>query len=310
IYQLSTLLWRMAGTPVQQTRSYGAWGLEPVAQPLSLDQQISALTETIPADRVRTTKSAGRWWSRRWAQPFRVLEKQDIPLDTSYEPDSRGFAFGTGFPFRVLDRTGLPMSVRELPVVLPDRRSTTLEIKGLLETSRRGHHQVLTYTLPPSSLGTYPDMKQFDAWVQSFEAIRRNGHVLRNASQFHRFWQARTRSTLQSRLIEEASLPDEDGIEDGEQNAGDQSETDSTDNASRTGLLLRISADLERNDLSVTVPETIGDRSFYQARRRASRVGGELVARKMTTDTQSIVGFDFRRIPVDAGSTRIDVYYK
>ena len=301
------LLWRMAGTPSQQTRSYGPWGFEPVAQPLSLEQQISSLTDTIPAGFIHTTKTAGRWWTREWAQPFRVLESQGVPLDVSYEPETDGFAFGTGFPFRALDRTGLPLGVRELPIVVPDRRSTELAIESLLETSRRGHHQVLSYALAPSAFGRYPDMKRFDAWVESFKAIRRNGHILRNASQFHQFWRARADSSLTSRVIEEATLPDADGIERPEEE-GDE-ETSATDEEP-TGLLLRITADLARNDLAITVPAEIGDRTFYQARRRASRVGGELVARKMTTDTKSIVGFDFRRIPVDAGSTRIDVYYK
>jgi len=303
------LLWRMAGTPSQQPRPYGVWGFQPVARPQSLDQQLSALTDTIPADRIRTAKTAGRWWTRRWAGPFRVLDQQGIPLDLSYEPDAQGFAFGTGFPFRVLDRSGWPMAVREQPIVMPDRRSTTLEIQAFLETSRRGHHQVMTYAIAPSRFGQFPDMAQFDAWVQSFDAIRRNGHVIRHASQFHRFWRARATSSIESRVIEQAELPDDEGV-DVPDDPEDESDDEAAPEGGDTGLLLRITANLERNDLSVTVPQQIGERTFYQARRRASRVAGELVARQMATDTQSIVGYAFRRIPVDAGSTRIDVYYR
>ena len=52
---------------------------------------------------------------------------------------------------------------------------------------------------------------------------------------------------------------------------------------------------------SAVITPAIGDRTFYQARRRASRVAGELVARKMTTDQKSIVGYEFRRIAGTSG---------
>lgn len=301
------LLWRMPGTPSQHPEAYGFLGFEPVARPLSLERQLAALTDTIPSGRITTTRSTGTWWSDEWARPFRRLAGQGVALDVSYTPDRAGFAFGTGFPYRALDRTGLPLSVREMPVTVPDRRSDGLSLEPLLEASRNGHHQVVTYEIAPASFGAYPDMQRFSDWVESFKAVRRYGHVIRNAAQFHRFWTGRLDSSLESRIIEDAKLPTGDGT---------TATTDDTDGGGKSAssdgeaLLMRISASIARNDISITVPGTIGDREFAQARRRPSRAAGQLITKKMPAERQSIVGYDLRRIPVDAGSTRIDVYYR
>ena len=38
-------------------------------------------------------------------------------------------------------------------------------------------------------------------------------------------------------------------------------------------------------------------------------MGGELVAQGLTTQPEEIIGYDLQRIPLDGGSSRIDVYY-
>ncbi len=298
------LLWRMPGTPSKRLERYGAWGLEPVARPMALETQIESLTATIPADGISTAKTAGGWWTEAWTQPFRRLAGQGVGLDTSYAPDRSGFAFGTGFPFRTLDRDGLPLSVREMPITVPDRPTSELDLEPLLQASRNGHHQVISYAIAPASFGAYPDMQRFSDWIGSFKAVRRYGHVITHAAEFHRFWKSRLASSLESRLIEETSLP-------ADREAGDPGDAEESEEGERgEGLALRINADLQRNDLSILVPATIDGREFLEARSQPSRAAGELVARKLPAASESIVGFEFQRIGLEAGSTRIDVYYQ
>lgn len=294
------LLWRRAGSPAQRTDSYGLWGLEPVARPMTLHRQVGTLRETLPEESVTSVRAAGGWWSRSWDRPLRAVARENIPLDLSYRPREKGFAFGTGFPFRVFERSGAPLPVRELPIVVPGHASESFDIETLLGASRNGHHQVLTYSLAPASFGDYPDLQRFEQWVESFTQIRRNGHVIRNAREFLAFWRGRLDSQIESSLIEGVEVPDDDpesAMEEPERGSGD-------------GLLLRIQGQFARNDLSIAVPESIGDRSFQQARRRASRSAGRLVAQKLETQRKSMVGYSLRRLPVESGSSRIDIYYR
>jgi len=294
------LLWRRADSPARLSTSYGIWGLEPVARPLTLGDQIDELDDTLPEASVGSVRIAGGWWSRSWALPFRQIAHRGLSLDNSFVPRTRGFSFGTGFPYRVLDRSGWPLPLRELPVVVPSDGSKTFELDSLLAASRNGHHQVITYSLEPASFGDDPDLQRFDRWVDSFTKIRRNGHVIRNARSFLEFWRGRLRSELRSSILEDVEMPEgatAEEVVDPNEGAGE-------------ALLLRIEGEFTRSDLSITVPESVGDRTFRQARHRASRAAGTLVAEKLETQPATMVGFDLRRIPVDSGSTRIDVYYR
>lgn len=302
------LLWRRAGTPAERTEPWGVWGLEPVANPLELGDQLEDLQTTTTDQPTIAARSAGRWWDRRWARPLRELAHEGVALDLSYAPREKGYAFGTGFPFRLLDRTGLPLPLRELPTVVPVHRTAEFSLHSLLEASRAGHHQVLTYALPPTSFGDFPNMNRFENWVESFDHIRQTDHVLRNTRQLIGFWRGRLRSTLRSEIIQDATMPEPDDLESA--NSDDDEEDEARTNKQEQALLLRLTADVERNDISISVPETVDGRSFDHARRRASRVGGELVARKLESEPESVVGYELRRIPVEAGSTRIDVYYR
>jgi hypothetical protein len=265
---------------------------------MTLRRQVRDLRETLPDESVTAVQTADGWWSRQWDRPLRAVARQQIPVDLSYRPRETGFAFGTGFPFRVFERSGAPLPVRELPVVVPADASESFDLENLLAASRNGHHQVLTYSLAPASFGDYPDLKRFEQWVDSFTQIRRNGHVIRDVRELLAFWRGRLDSRVESSVIEGVEVPD------------DMDEGQRPERGSGDGLLLRIEGKFARNDLSIAVPETVGDRSFQKARRRASRSAGRLVVQKLETQPKSMVGYDLRRLPVDSGSSRIDIYYR
>lgn len=292
------LFWRRAGTPEEIEERIGVLGLEPLARPLTLETQIDRLADTIPG-RPRTTKIMGRWWDRDWTAPFLQMAANGIRVDTSYEPSTAGFSFGTGLPFEVLGPNGLPLGVWEQPVVLPAGDTGGPTLDTLLNASRRGHHQVLTWSLPSSAFADYPDMSRFDDWIGSFETIRRADHLITSVSRLNDYRRKRRASRLNSRLIRDASPPKGKGPQKEGAEAG-----------SGKGLLLRVSVETADGRSSLMVPARIDGHRFDQARRRASRVGGKLVARKLTTEKESIVGYPVRRIPLESGSSRIDVYYQ
>jgi hypothetical protein len=310
------LLWKRARTPARITEPLGLGRFTPVARPLSLQDQLERLAETVPADTIATTKIAGRWWSRRWDGPFRALAEAGVRWDTSYEPTRAGFAYGTGLPFRPLSTSGLPLPIRELPVVMPGRSAKSFSLEAPLDISRKGHHQALTYTLRPSLFGDHPNVELFEQWVESFDALRRSGHVVTNVRRFADFRRARRRLELSSRMLEDVDLPERRGSagSDGRAGSGDESSNTSsssaTDDATEPGIVLRVTVEATRSDFSVVVPSTLRDRAFVEARRPPHRRAGRGSAERLETDRETIVGFPVRRIPVDTGSTLIDVYYR
>jgi hypothetical protein len=287
------LLWRRHGTPAELAEPRGFQGLYPVAWPVTLGGQLERLGGTLPDGPPSAVKIAGRWWDRDWAAPFRQMAAHGIKHDASFEPSKPGYAFGTGLPTPILDASGLPLGVYEWPVVLSSMHSEGPDLTRLLEGSRKGHHQVLTWSLPPASFADYPDLSRFDDWIDAFEAVRRANHLITDIDALADYRQQRRRSTVSSRILRDVAPPEGPG---GEPAEGD-------------GLLLRVSIETSSDRTSLTVPSSIDGFTFREARRRASRVGGELVAQGLTTQPEEIIGYGLQRIPLDGGSSRIDVYY-
>lgn len=287
------LLWRRHGTPAEFTEPWGLQGLKPIARPVTLGGQLERLGKTLPGGASSTVKIAGRWWDRDWAAPFRQMAAHGVEHDVSLEPSKPGYAFGTGLPTPVLDSSGLPLDVYEWPVVVSSNHSDGPDLSQLLEESQKGHHQVLTWSLPPAGFADYPDISRFDAWIDSFGTIRDADHVITDIDSLASYRTKRRRSDITSRLLRDVAPPEGPG--------GKPAEGD--------GLLLRVSVETASDRTSLTVPARVGTFAFRQARRRASRVGGELVAQDLTTQTETMAGYRLRRIPLDSGSTRIDVYY-
>ncbi|MFU8803567.1 MAG: hypothetical protein ACNA8W_07150, partial [Bradymonadaceae bacterium] len=138
------LLWRLSNTPEEVREPVGVRGINPFLRPVDLEPQLDDLRKTLPVGYVRTSRTVDGWWSTRWSDPFRELAHQGIRIDTSYAvAGTSGFAFGTGIPFQVFDDTGMPLGVRELPVIVPSNAIDGPSLEALLEQSSAGHHQVI-----------------------------------------------------------------------------------------------------------------------------------------------------------------------
>lgn len=311
------LLWRMDGTPEGYVERMGIGGFMPLARPVSLAKQLDALKQPLPINYVRTSCIAGHWWSDQWALPFKLLAKQNIRVDTTYMvPRTSGYAFGTGLPFLALDEDGLPLSVREQPVVVPDQPTEGPALQSLLEQSQRGHHMAIGVSLSPATFADYPHMEAFERWLQTFEAIKSTGHRMISASRLDDFLRGRRASSLRSRLVYGAKIPKSKGLPQPEgQDKKATVEAPAGDDSTRglagsNALLLRITIESKNGGMWIAVPERIGEYGFATARQRVDRIGAELVSAELNTDTVDLIGYPVRRLPLERGFNTIDVYYR
>ncbi|MGM0556787.1 MAG: hypothetical protein ACQEVA_10455 [Myxococcota bacterium] len=296
------IAWKKAGTPNDINRRVGAWGVNPFGRPLDLATQLDELEQTLPVNYVRSGRIADSWWDERWDWPFRAMAAQDLRIDSSYDPSpNSGYAFGTGFPFLALGRNGLPLGIRELPVVYPAHAVKGPDLEELLKTSRDGHHQTIGWSVDPEMFADYPDMERFELWLEVFELARRHGHIITSATRIDSFQRSRRAGRISSEIVESAQLPGRSKLAKAE---------DQDDENVGFGTLLRITVESKRRGLSLVIPATMGKREFYSARAGVNRVAGELVSGDIETQSEQITGFDVRRIPLDQGFNTIDVYYR
>jgi hypothetical protein len=313
------LLWRPSDTQARSLRDIGMLGIEPLATPRTLEDQLQALREIVPSGHdVRTVQTIDGLWSRRWAAPFRVMEAHDLTLDTSYRPAHPGFSWGTGLPFRPLTRRGLPLSVREMPIVFPDAPGVPLDVGPILRRSQQGHHQAVTVDVSPARFADDPSVVQFERWLEIFDDAERFDHWVTDPATYHDFARARRQVTVSSTFRSVDRIPETAGeqLEEARRElrrerklpttpSSTNSETNKTDDLVKR---LRIDANATRVDMALVVPESIDGFDFRHARRRATG-GAGATGRRLKATRASFSGARIRKVPLDTGANAIDVYY-
>ena len=290
------LLWKMEGTPEELHERVGIGAFRPAARPLTLKRQFQTLRETLPVNYVRTVRIAGGWWSERWSEPFAQMSQYGFRVDMSYEvPRVAGYAWGTGIPFLALGDDGVPLSVRELPVVIPDQAQEGASFLELLESSHKGHHMVMGLSHSPASFARYPDLARFNAWLEMFDAMERHGHVMTSAYSFDTFSRSRRASSLRSRLVEDAKLPSDSPSGEGVSN--------------KSAQLMRVTVEAKARGLSLVVPALWNNQAFHSARHRSNRAGKEGSSARIEVSEVELVGFKLVRVPLERGFNTIDLYY-
>jgi hypothetical protein len=300
------LLWRMQGTPEALAEPLGVAGFEPIRRWISPERQIAQLKGVLPVQYVRTSRVAGGWWSARWDEPLRALAAQKVRVDMSYAtPQASGYAFGTGLPFLALGADGLPLPIRELPIVVPEGAVKGPKLGELLLASQAGHHMAITVSSDPASFADYPDMARFHEWADTFKQIEAAEHKLTSAYQLDNFLRSRRASSLQSRVV--LGVPDPrvkppEPAPDGEERKPAAPPPKLT--------VLRVTLEARTPGLWLMVPETLYGGAFDSARQRASRVGGELVSSELVSDQIVLMGMPRRRIGLERGFNTVDIYYR
>ncbi len=280
------LLWRLPGTPEERDERLGAAGFTPLARPLWLGRQLDLLKKTLPVSYVRTSRIMDGWWTREWDGAFRQLSEAGVRVDTTYQSRrTSGYAFGTGLPFLALSSEGIPLGVREMPIVVGQGVVEGPGLDELLASSSAGHHMAIAYASSPAAFADYPDMQSFSRWLETFEAIKASNHRLTSAARLDNYLRSRRASALQSRLVE----------------AGDEQ---------RPGVkLLRVTVEAKARGMWLHVPERVGPGAFVSAKQAANRVGGELVSGELETRPGTVIGIPRRFIPLERGFNTVDVTY-
>jgi transposase-like protein len=306
------LAWKKPGTPHELDERVGLGEFEPIARPVGLEAQLDRLRKTLPINYVKSVRITDSWWDREWARPFELMAAQDLRIDTSYSPaPGAGYAFGTGFPFLVVNREGQPLGIRELPVVYPTGVTDGPELAELIEQSAQGHHQAITWAVEPKIFADFPDMERFEKWLAVFEIARQHDHIVTSTLRLDQFMRSRRAGRIQSRVVHDAHMPSGTKLPTEKRSPEERAEDEELAASTRkTATLLRVTVNAKRRGLSIIVPSRLQGQDFQLAKMGVNRVAGELLSGDVETVGASLVGYKFRRIPLDAGFNTIDVYYR
>lgn len=280
------LLWRMQGTPGASMESFGMGPLHPFARPMTLEAQVAAF-ESLTGGKPASGMVLGNHWTPQWATPLQAFSSQGIRLDLSYTPGPQaGYRFGTGLPFLAMDESGLPLSIREVPIVVPHERQGGPAMVDLLQDSQDFAHQAITVADVPASFADFPDIAKFEAWIEMFDLADTFAHPVMSAVAYDVFSRARRTSSVRARTLTQAN------------EAGGES------------FILRVTVEAKRPDLELMLPERVHNRVFASARQKVNRVGDELVSGELETSISDYSGVPVRRIKLEAGFNTIDAFYE
>ena len=140
-------------------------------------------------------------WGSDYTEPFRIMAAAGIDVDSSYGPNRfRGYVFGTGLPFQVMDNNGRPLGVWEWPFVLRGGLSAEniLYVSNLLTASLNGCHQAPVVLWQPLPRSGGADVRR--SFGQLTAAARQKRHWLAGFSDYWSFCQSRAQARLQSRM--------------------------------------------------------------------------------------------------------------
>ena len=275
----------------------GFFGYYPFRRPLGLRDQLDALRDGADLETLRTSRTVDGQWSQQWSAPLAALANAGMRTDTSYEvPTHRGYAFGTGLPFLAMTEEGIPLSIRQYPVIVPDDAKEGPPLAEILERSAQGHHQLVTISSKPSRYGDYPDLDHFEEWLETFDQAREQGHLMLNIEHFEAYQRMRRAGSIRSRLDRHTSLPE--GLR-------------SADTApDHRAALVRITAEVHQRNIYLIVPAYIGGASFFGAISGQERVGDDIVTHEVDTEEASMMGFPIRRFRLEQGFNQFEFYYR
>ncbi|AWV90011.1 hypothetical protein [Bradymonas sediminis] len=309
------LSYQKPGTPLELDKRVGFWGFKPIAQPIGLSDQLSSLRKTLPSNSIRSVRITDSWWDSEWSKPFEVMAAQNLRIDTSYSPASgAGYAFGTGFPFLTVNAQGQVLGIREMPVVFPGdtpQSEGIPQLAELIEESAQGHHEAITWSVSPSLFADYPDMQRFERWLAVFELAEKHDHIITSAIQFDGFMRARRASKIKSRIIHDAVLPSGNTLERAVAAARAERKGERLEKAEvQTATLLRISVNATQRNITLTVPATLEGKSFISAQKGSGQADPNFAATQIETTRVTMVGYPLVQIPLDAGFSTLNIYYK
>ncbi|MFT4702853.1 MAG: hypothetical protein ACI81R_000540 [Bradymonadia bacterium] len=204
------LQWVPVAHPAVPQRTWGIRGFRPVRRAMNLEEQQAALNhDLIPYGPVSVSRTIDGLWSPDYFDAFRRLTAAGVQLDVSYGPspatlsaseESIGYLFGTGLPFRPLDRTGHRFPLWELPVSVDAAANgyTLARVRQLIVDSSEGYHTTIAGDWRPDVMTWRPSFDALEGWRQAFSLARSQELWVTTYSEYAEFLQRRSMSTLTS----------------------------------------------------------------------------------------------------------------
>lgn len=265
----------------------GLGGIRPFTRRLSL-QELREAHQRGPNDRmpVRGVRTLHGQWTDHYTGAFEVMARAGFQFDSSYGLTREGgrtlpaYPHGTGRPFRVHARNGLPLDLMELPVIVnePSETDQVERLQQFLRRSERAHHQAFSVHFAGSLFDQEYALETFDAWQTLVTIVSRTGHVLMSADGYVEFERARRGFSLVTTPLEGESV---------------------------TRLALDVQT--ESDGVWLRVPATVDGRGF----RGATRLGtSESASVELTQRTVRVFGVEEVLIEVPRGDHRIEVEFR
>ncbi|PIO02722.1 hypothetical protein COX85_02320 [Candidatus Micrarchaeota archaeon CG_4_10_14_0_2_um_filter_55_9] len=160
--------------------------VHPLRMKQSLHDQVGALEDMLGRKLgFRCCRIHGLIWGSDFDSTFSVLQGNGFSADSSYGSSTQGngYQFGTGVPFKPLDKNGLPYSVLEFPYALAEDYAGfgERELKKLFRESAAKYHEVLTALYHPRNIASGRSKR---LWKLFFREAEANNHWLTDLREF------------------------------------------------------------------------------------------------------------------------------
>lgn len=174
------LQWIPPEHPAAPNRFWGLGRFKPVRRPMGILEQVDTLNDDlIPYGPITASRSMHGLWPTDYFEGFRMLDAAGVFLDSSYgagparldpTPGQAGYLFGTGRPFRPIDRNGNRFAVRELPITIDANTPgySLQKVRSLIVDSSEGYHVTLAADWRPDVMAVRPSFDAIEAWQASF----------------------------------------------------------------------------------------------------------------------------------------------
>ena len=270
----------------------GPFRFSPVWRQYNIDEQTAAFKSRLDSHTpLLTSQSRDGLWTSHYTRAFQTLFANGFRADASYRApiDNPGYAFSTGLPFMPIDTNGQVFNILEFPVMFPSVKTEeeAAILESLLEDSASQHHEAIGVSFDPNLFSTVPDVDGFIIWQSVYQSATAHKHWITSIFNFFRFARARINAELKSKVSEVSG------------------------SGHRKTLKLRIDTMAPESGMTLTVPRSIDEHNFVEARRGVQRAREDAVLTDtIQTRPISIFGFERQLIPLSKGFNAIDVMYE
>ena len=195
-------------------RSWGVRQFRPAQRPMRLVEQRDRLVDDLrPYGPVTVSRNTNGLWPVDWFAGYRALEGRGITIDSSLGPapahigsvpEQVGYIFGTGLPFRPIDRNGNRFGFYEMPYALSDGNPaySSRWMRFMVTDAADVFHTTIVGDWRPDTMTTFPSYDAIGGWRYAFEHADGQDLWVTTFADYARFLDARQRSAIRSSFID------------------------------------------------------------------------------------------------------------